>query len=138
MADTAGAIGAMLGVSAKRVYELYLKGMPRTKAGARKWYDGYKQEREAKRSATLEAARTRKTEAEAELAEIELAKARGELIAVSEVEAEVGALLDGLRSRLLAVPGKYGPVMVGKRTPAEGQAALEAMVTEVMGELSAE
>ena len=104
--------------------------------GARAWHDDRKQKREALRSKTLDDARRRKTEAEAELAEIELGTARGELIRVTDVEEQVNAVLDRLRSQLLAVPGKWGPMMVGKRTPAEAMVGLETIIGEVMEGLS--
>jgi phage terminase Nu1 subunit (DNA packaging protein) len=55
----------------------------------------------------FEEARTRKTLAEAVLAEIELATQKGELIPLAEYERELGAICERMRSVLTAVLSKY-------------------------------
>lgn len=135
-AATAGQIAKALGITERYVRELFVQGMPRTIPKARAWYTAKKTARELERSSTLDEARRRKTEAEAKLAEFEVAKAEGELVTVSEAASQVEQLLDRLRARILAVPGKYAPQLLGKRTMAEAVGALETITAELMADLA--
>lgn len=55
-------------------------------------------------TATLDEARTRKAIAEAELAEMEVGKARGELVSIEDYEKALGRVLDRLMARLRSLP----------------------------------
>lgn len=79
---------------------------------------------------SLDEARTRKALAEAELAELEVAKARGDFVAVADYETALGRSLDRVTARLRAMPvrlSSYG---------AEVEAAVESEVEAVIVELS--
>lgn len=80
-------------------------------------------------------AKNRKLEAEAELAEIEVAKARRELIPVAESEKFLADAFTRVRARLLALPPRLAAVGVGHKTPRDAQAALSPVIYEVMEEL---
>jgi phage terminase Nu1 subunit (DNA packaging protein) len=63
-----------------------------------------KARREATPTLTLDEARTRKALAEAEMVEIEVAKARSEVVSVEDTAKVIGTILDRLCSRLRALP----------------------------------
>jgi phage terminase Nu1 subunit (DNA packaging protein) len=79
----------------------------------------------------LDTARTRKANAEAELAEIEVAKARGEVVSVADYEGALGRVLDRLTARLRAMP-----VRLAHLGP-EAEAAAEAEAERIVVELAA-
>jgi hypothetical protein len=59
---------------------------------------------------TYDEARTRKVAAEAAIAELELAKIRGELAIVSAVVSAWEDVLSALKAKLLSIPTKMGPI----------------------------
>lgn len=80
---------------------------------------------------TLDDARARKANAEAELAELDVAKARGEFVAVADYETALGRVLDRemARSRSLAVRlSRFGP---------DVEAACESEIERMIGEMAA-
>ncbi len=84
----------------------------------------------------LDEARRRRLSAQAELAELELAKARGDLLTISDVERIVSTDYGKLRAQLLSMPGRLAPCVVGVKTMADATAAIDAEVRSVMAELS--
>jgi hypothetical protein len=86
--------------------------------------------------ADLEEARKRKMSAEAELAELELQKARGELLTVQQYRDEVARLLDIVFPRLQAVTARLAPQVVGVTTVAEAQGIIDPVIREILRELS--
>ena len=79
----------------------------------------------------LDTARTRKANAEAELAEIDVARARGEVVSVADYESALGRVLDRLTARLRAMP-----VRLAHLGP-EAEAAAEAEAERIVVELAA-
>ena len=65
---------------------------------------------------SINVARQRKTAAEAELAEIELAKARADVLGIEDVAKQWDAILTGVRTRLLAMPTKVAPMVTPSRS----------------------
>ena len=59
----------------------------------------------------LEEARRRKLQAEAELTEIESAKAKGEAIAIDDVEHLMTNIITTAKSKLLSIPTKLSPLL---------------------------
>lgn len=86
--------------------------------------------------ASFDDARNRKMAAEAELAEIELAKARAELLTIGDLETIVARDYTAVRTRLQALTGRLAPVVVGTKDIAAATALIEPVVREVMEELS--
>lgn len=84
----------------------------------------------------FEDARARKTQAESEIAEIELAKARGEVVEIADVAQEVGRVFDGLRATLLSVPGKWAPRVLGLPDMAAASSTLAQMTNEILEAMS--
>ena len=83
----------------------------------------------------LTAARTRLVTAQAELAEAELSEARGELHRASAVVKVWTDNVANARTRLLAIPSKVGPELVGQELTAI-QAKLKVAVYEALKELA--
>jgi phage terminase Nu1 subunit (DNA packaging protein) len=78
---------------------------------------------------SLDEARTRKALAEAELAEMDLAKQRGEFVAVAAYEAALARVLDRLTARLRAMPVRVSHL--GPETEAATEAEVEAVIIEL-------
>ncbi len=140
-------LAAELGVGARQIANLREEQMPCVKVGreyyypyaAITWYHARKYEAlEGQRPPALEEARARRELAQAQLAEIELAKARGELVTHDIFESELGLILDGLRARLLNLPGRMAPRLLGARTVPEMELRLEEAVHEAMIDLTRE
>jgi len=83
-----------------------------------------------------EEARAQKTQHEADLAGLELAKAKGELVTIDDVMRETGHMLEGLRAGLLGFTTKYSHLLVGCKTIAEVQVRLEPAVHALMQSLA--
>lgn len=80
-------------------------------------------------------AKKRKLDAEAELAEIEVAKARGEVVPVEEATRWFEGVCTRVRGKLLGLIPRLATASVGHSTPREAQVALQPIVHEVMDEL---
>lgn len=83
--------------------------------------------------ADYEKARARKMAAEAMLAEIELATARGQLVPLDVAEATAAELADRLRAVLINLPANYGLAL--ERAGLD-QIAAEAVLTGIADELT--
>lgn len=77
----------------------------------------------------LDAARTRKANAEAELAELEVAKARGEFVSVADYETALARVLDRLMARLRSLPVRLSHL--GGEVEAAAEVEVERVVTEL-------
>jgi phage terminase Nu1 subunit (DNA packaging protein) len=142
-------LASRLSITPREVYNLVQKGMPRRVRNGKvdypaarcvQWYIQYKVEStkkpvdddKSKKKDLLE----RQLEAEVRLAELELAREEGRTVTVEYMEAQLEGILQRLRSKLLNIPGKYAPMLVGLRTMAEAQAKLEPIVAEAMSALA--
>ena len=81
-------------------------------------------------------ARTRKVNAEAEIAELELAKVRGDLVVVDDVVQVWAEVVSALKGKLLSIPTKAAPVVSAEPDAGICQAILEDLVNEALEELS--
>jgi hypothetical protein len=84
----------------------------------------------------LNVERARKVKAEAELAEIELAKEREDLIEVDAVRHVWGELVIAAKSRLLSIPAKLAPVVAVEDAPATCKYLVEEQINEALDELA--
>lgn len=84
----------------------------------------------------LNVERARKMKAEAELAEMELLKLRGETINVSAVATCWSEIVTSAKSRLLSIPAKMAPIVAVEDSPAICKALIEEQVIEVLHELT--
>lgn len=85
---------------------------------------------------TYDEARTRKVAAEAEIAELELAKVRGELALVQDVVKAWQDVLAALKAKLLALPTKMGPMLAAETDAGDIQRQIEDQLRECLNELS--
>ena len=81
-------------------------------------------------------ARTRKITAEAEIAELELAKVKAILVAAVDVVNAWQDVLNALRGKLLSVPSKAAPQLAVETEPAACQDICEQLINEALEELS--
>ena len=85
---------------------------------------------------TYDEARTRKVAAEAAIADLELAKIRGELAIVSAVVSAWEDVLSALKAKLLSIPTKMGPIFAVDDDALSIQDRLERQIRECLDELS--
>lgn len=80
--------------------------------------------------------RTRLTKAQADLRELELERRSGDVIDAADAMALWGEIITTFRNRLLALPRKAAPVVIGCASIIEVQELLEAEVSAILQELS--
>jgi hypothetical protein len=90
----------------------------------------------AKAPVDADDARTRKLAAEAEIAEMQRDKMRGELVDISSVESVVAEEYAAVRSKLLALPGKLAPMVAIEADEIACRDLIERGVTEALDELA--
>ena len=81
-------------------------------------------------------ARTRKVNAEAEIAELELARGHGTLVIAVDVVQAWEEVLGALKGKLLSIPTKAAPVVSAEPDAAQCQHILEDLMNEALEELS--
>jgi phage terminase Nu1 subunit (DNA packaging protein) len=86
--------------------------------------------------ADADEARSRKLAAEAEIAEMQRDKMRGELVDISSVESVVAEEYAAVRSKLLALPGKLAPMVAIEADEIACRDLIERGVTEALDELA--
>lgn len=80
--------------------------------------------------------RARREKEAADKLELENAVTRGELVQASEVEEMWGGEYSRVKNKLMAIPPKLAPLMLGVKTPAEAQEIIKAVIHEALDELS--
>lgn len=83
------------------------------------------------------AARARKMAADAELAELELLKAKGDLVSAEDVKGAWTDVLGAMRGKLLATPTKLAPLLATEHEIGVIQHLIEEAIREALDELSA-
>ena len=83
------------------------------------------------------AARARKMEADAEMAELELLKAKRELVASDDVLAAWTDVMGAMKAKLLALPTICAPICATETEIQIIQSVLEDQINEALNELSA-
>ena len=81
-------------------------------------------------------ARTRKVNAEAEIAELELAKIRGTLCMTNDVVAAWESVLHACKAKFLALPTKVAPILATETDVVVAKDYLENAIREALAELS--
>jgi phage terminase Nu1 subunit (DNA packaging protein) len=81
-------------------------------------------------------ARRRKLAAEAGLAELQLRKANGEVVAIADAQKAWSQMVGAARAKLLSIPTKLAPLLAVETSELVCQAAIEAAVHEALTELS--
>jgi phage terminase Nu1 subunit (DNA packaging protein) len=85
---------------------------------------------------TYDQARTRKVNAEAEIAELELARVRGELVNAEDVVKAWEDVLGAMKGKLLSIPTKAAPILAQETEPGICQTICEDLINEALEELS--
>jgi len=89
-----------------------------------------------KLGSSYDEARTRKVNAEAEIAELELKRIHGELVNADDVVSAWADVLGGVKARLLSIPTKAAPVMAAESNAGTCQRVIEELISEALEELS--
>jgi len=144
-------VASFLNLDERRIHQLVKEeGMPRESRGhydpikCAHWYIRYLQRAlEKKAVPTLDGGyigereeRVRLLRADADLREIELAKERGLLVALHDVEAAVTDLVLTTKARIMAIPPRLAPELVGETSRIMIQAKLEKVCKESLAYLA--
>lgn len=140
------AVARFLGLDQRRIQQLVNEGMPRAKRGrydlsrCAHWYIRYLQNAVEKRAVsgtdgevvTERAQRLRLLKADADMKEIQLARERGQLVAIMDVEREMSNLVLSTKARVLAVAPRVAPELVGETSRVMAQAIVEKALKEAL------
>ncbi len=141
---TAAGLARVLGVSDQAVSQWKAAGAPFgadgrvTQAEFRRWeLAAVKAQAEAKAAPTSEdEARARKLAAEAERAELALARERGQVVTVADAAAGLAAQCAELRAAVVAMPGRYAADLVGLDDVGAAMLVLRRMQHELLDALA--
>ena len=89
-----------------------------------------------KLGSSYDEARTRKVNAEAEIAEIELKKIHGELVVAEDVVSAWNDVLAALKAKLMSIPVKGAPIVSAESSTNVCKSVLEDLISEALEELS--
>jgi phage terminase Nu1 subunit (DNA packaging protein) len=143
-------VASALNLDERRIQQLVKEGMPREARGqydpvkCMLWYIRYLQQAlEKKAVPTLEGGfvgereeRVRLLRADADLREMELAKERGLLVALPDIEATLTDLVLTTKARIMAIPPRLAPELVGETSRVMIQAKLEKACKESLAYLA--
>jgi phage terminase Nu1 subunit (DNA packaging protein) len=139
-------IARLLDLTERRVQQLGREGIiPRAErgrydlVGAVRGYVRYLREQAARAHegvADFGAERARLVKAKADLAEMEAAQRRSELLPADRVEEAWTAVLARLRSRLLVLPDRMAPLVHEETTIAGARAVIRRVIAEALTELA--
>jgi hypothetical protein len=82
-------------------------------------------------------AKSREMAAKAELAELDVAVRRDELMTVAQYDERIAAAFGRVRAQLLTLPTKMAPEMVGLARAQDALPKVQVFVDDIMGELHA-
>jgi len=143
-------VASALNLDERRVQQLVKEGMPREARGqydpvkCMLWYIRYLQQAlEKKAVPTLDGGfvgereeRVRLLRADADLKEIELAKERGLLVALPDIESTLTDLVLTTKARIMAIAPRLAPELVGETSRVMIQAKLEKACKESLAYLA--
>jgi phage terminase Nu1 subunit (DNA packaging protein) len=145
-----GTVARELNLTERRINQLVRDGLPRHSRGQYplaecfRWYVRYLQtclERKAIVSPDGErgyaAARLRREVAEAGIKEIELARERGHMVAVEDVEKAMSDLILSTKARVLGVSARAAGELAGLGSRAEAQTVLDRHLREALKQMEA-
>lgn len=121
------------------------KGFPRIAPGkydddsSVRWYVRFQRKRieELERGSESEQrARARLHSALADIKQMDLAERRRQLVSIPDVIREIERILVAMRAKILSIPKKAAPRLVGKKKPSQIEALLEKYVHEVLHEIA--
>ena len=85
----------------------------------------------------LDANRARESRLRGDKLELINAQLRAELVPADEMEAAIGQAFDAVRGKVLALPSRAAPVLLGAKTALEIQDKLTELVHDACGDLAA-
>jgi phage terminase Nu1 subunit (DNA packaging protein) len=85
---------------------------------------------------SMEAALARKTRAEADLKELQLARERGEVAAIADVERVLASANKSIQTLMLALPSSLAPQLIGLADRAKIYAVIDRGVRATLGNLA--
>ncbi len=143
-------VASALNLDERRVQQLVKEGMPRETRGqydpvkCMLWYIRYLQQAlEKKAVPTLDGGfvgereeRVRLLRADADLREMELARERGLVVALPDIEATLTDLVLTTKARIMAIPPRLAPELVGETSRVMIQAKLEKACKESLAYLA--
>ncbi|MCU1317434.1 MAG: hypothetical protein JWN63_2756 [Candidatus Acidoferrum typicum] len=142
-------VASFLNLDERRIHQLVKLGMPRESRGkydpikCAHFYIRYLQRALEKRAVPLDGGfvgereeRVRLLRADADLREIELAKERGQLVAIQDVEHAMTDLVLITKARILAVGARVAPELVGETSRVMIQAVIEKAHKEALSMLA--
>jgi phage terminase Nu1 subunit (DNA packaging protein) len=143
-------VARALNLKERRVQQLANEGMPREARGqydlvkCMLWYIRYLQHALEKKSVPTSDGgfvqereeRVRLLRADADLREIELAKQRGQLVALPDIEATLTDLVLTTKARIMAIPPRLAPELLGETSRTMIQAKLEKACKEALAYLA--
>ena len=147
-----GKVAQALNLTPQRVQQLANEGLPKEDRGkydlgkCMLWYIRYLQAALEKKAVPMadggyvgeREERVRLLRAEADLKEIELAKERGQLVAIQDVEKEMTDLVLTSKARIMAIPPRVAPELVGESSRMIIQTKLEKACKEALALLARE
>lgn len=144
-------IAAALNLTPSRIQQLVQEGLPKKLRGkydqdeCTGWYIRYLQALVEKKAIVDEGGkvfanereeRLRLLRADADLREIELARERGQLVSIEDVEHEMADLILVTKARVLAVGARVAPELVGETSRVMIQAVIEKAHKEALSQLA--
>jgi phage terminase Nu1 subunit (DNA packaging protein) len=143
-------VAAALNLSEQRIHQLVKEGLPREARGqydpvkCMLFYIRYLQAALEKKSVPMadggyageREERVRLLRADADLREMELAKERGLHVAISDFEATLTDLVLTTKARIMAIPQRLAPELVGERSRVMIQAKIEKACKESLASLA--
>lgn len=145
-----GRVAQALNLTEQRVQQLVKEGMPKEARGqydpvkCMLWYIRYLQAALEKKSVPVgdgayageREERVRLLRADADLREIELAKERALLVALPDVEQMLTDLVLTTKARMMSIPPRLAPELVGETSRVMIQAKIEKSVKEALAYLA--
>jgi len=136
------AVAQLLKLTERRVQQLVKEGiLPRPAKGlyepvscVHAYIDYLKKQIAGSGEISLTDERTRLIKCQADLAEIELAKAKGELIPSKRAMTLWGEVVQAVRQRLLGLPTRLAPVLASAKSIPQVKEKLEESIYEVLNE----
>jgi phage terminase Nu1 subunit (DNA packaging protein) len=143
-------VASALNLDERRVQQLVKEGMPREQRGqydpvkCMLWYIRYLQQAlEKKAVPTLEGGfvgereeRVRLLRADADLREMELARERGQVVTIDDVEKDMTDLILTTKARVMAVAPRVAPDLIGLTSRVMAHAVVEKALKEALLGLS--
>ena len=143
-----GMIAYLLDVDERTIDRAVVKGMPREGVGRKArygksafaWFIADQLEQSGRNTPTqdaanIEEAELRRTNADARLKELKADEMEGKLVDVAYVERTQAQINANVRARLLALPAKLTPQLVGVNNPAKAKAIIEKETNQACEEL---